>query len=89
VAAAHRRYTYILDNIPLPTSQRRHSRFGRVAGHAEANLLKSALITTEGGELMGEAIRSKLCGLPFDGSDLERVRWEILAASPPLRSEFA
>ena len=38
---------------------------------------------------MGEAIPSKLCGRPFDGADLERIRREILAASPPLRSEIA
>jgi hypothetical protein len=38
---------------------------------------------------MGEAIGSKLCGRPFDGSDLETIRGEILAANPPLRSEIA
>lgn len=38
---------------------------------------------------MGEAIPSKLCGRPFDGSDLETFRGEILAANPPLRSEIA
>jgi hypothetical protein len=38
---------------------------------------------------MGEAIPSKLCGRPFDGADLERIRREILAASPPLRSQIA
>ena len=38
---------------------------------------------------MGEAIPSKLCGRPFDGADLERIRREIVAANPPLRSEIA
>ena len=38
---------------------------------------------------MGERIPSKLCGRPFDGSDLERIRGEIVAANPPLRSEIA
>jgi len=38
---------------------------------------------------MGDEIPSKLCGRPFDGSDLERIRGEIVAASPPLRSEIA
>ena len=38
---------------------------------------------------MGEAIPGKLCGRPFDGADLERIRREIVAASPPLRSEIA
>ena len=38
---------------------------------------------------MGDAIPSKLCGRPFDGADLERIRREIVAANPPLRSEIA
>ena len=38
---------------------------------------------------MDGEIPSKLCGRPFDGADLERVRREILAASPALRSEIA
>ena len=38
---------------------------------------------------MGEAIPSKLCGRPFDGAELERIRREIVAANPPLRSEIA
>jgi hypothetical protein len=42
-----------------------------------------------GREQMGEAIPSKLCGRPFDGSDLETIRREIVAANPPLRSEIA
>jgi hypothetical protein len=42
-----------------------------------------------GREQMGEAIPSKLCGRPFDGADLERIRREIAAANPLLRSEIA
>ena len=42
-----------------------------------------------GREQMGEAIPSKLCGRPFNGSDLETIRREIVAANPPLRSEIA
>ena len=38
---------------------------------------------------MGETIPSKLCGRPFDGAELERIRREIVAANPPLRSEIA
>lgn len=38
---------------------------------------------------MGEVIPSKLCGRPFDGADLERIRSKILTANPPLRSEIA
>ena len=38
---------------------------------------------------MGDAIPSKLCGRPFDGADLERIRREIVAANPPLRSKIA
>jgi len=38
---------------------------------------------------MGEAIPSKLCGRPFDGADLERIRAEIVGASPPMRAEIA
>jgi hypothetical protein len=38
---------------------------------------------------MGEAIPSKLCGRPFDGAELERIRREIVAANPPLRAEIA
>jgi hypothetical protein len=38
---------------------------------------------------MGKAIPSKLCGRPFDGADLERIRAEMAAANPPLRSEIA
>jgi hypothetical protein len=38
---------------------------------------------------MGEAIPSKLCGRPFDGADLEKIRREIVAANPPLRSQIA
>lgn len=38
---------------------------------------------------MGEEIPSKLCGRLFDGADLERMRAEIVAANPPLRSEIA
>jgi hypothetical protein len=43
----------------------------------------------KGRKQMGEAIPSKLCGRPFDGSDLETIRGEILAANPRLRSEIA
>ena len=42
-----------------------------------------------GQKQMGEAIPSKLCGRPFDSADLERIRREIVAANPPLRSEIA
>jgi hypothetical protein len=42
-----------------------------------------------GREQMGDAIPSTLCGRPFDAADLERIRGEILAANPPLRSEIA
>jgi len=42
-----------------------------------------------GREKMGKAIPSKLCGRPFDGSDLETIRREIVAANPRLRSEIA
>jgi hypothetical protein len=38
---------------------------------------------------MGETIPSKLCGRPFDGAELERIRREIVAANPPLRAEIA
>ena len=38
---------------------------------------------------MGDAIPRKLCGRPFDEADLERIRREIVAANPPLRSEIA
>ena len=38
---------------------------------------------------MGEAIPSKLCGRPFDSAELERIRREIVAANPQLRSEIA
>jgi hypothetical protein len=38
---------------------------------------------------MVDGIPVKLCGRPFDGSDLERIRAEIVAADPPLRSEIA
>jgi hypothetical protein len=38
---------------------------------------------------MGEAIPSKLCGRPFDETDLEKIRHEIVAACPRLRSEIA
>ena len=38
---------------------------------------------------MDEEIPSKLCGRAFDGADLERIRREIVAANPPLRSEIA
>jgi hypothetical protein len=38
---------------------------------------------------MDVEIPSKLCGRPFDGSDLETIRREIVAAKPPLRSEIA
>ena len=37
---------------------------------------------------MGEAIPSKLCGRPFDGADLERIRREIVADVPYLNSWF-
>jgi hypothetical protein len=42
-----------------------------------------------GREQMGNAIPSTLCGRPFDAADLERIRREIVAADPPLRSEVA
>ena len=42
-----------------------------------------------GREQMGEEIPSRLCGRPFDAADLERIRREIMAANPPLRSEIA
>jgi len=38
---------------------------------------------------MDEKIPSRLCGRAFDEMDLERVRREIVAADPPLRSEIA
>jgi len=38
---------------------------------------------------MGEEIPSRLCGRPFDGADLERIRREIGEANPPLRAEIA
>jgi hypothetical protein len=38
---------------------------------------------------MSETIPSKLCGRPFDGAELERIRREIVAANPPLRAEIA
>jgi hypothetical protein len=38
---------------------------------------------------MDEKIPSRLCGRAFDEADLERVRREIVAADPPLRSEIA
>jgi hypothetical protein len=38
---------------------------------------------------MGEVIPSTLCGRPFDGADLERIRREIVAADPLLRAEVA
>ena len=40
------------------------------------------------GEMDGE-IPSRLCGRAFTGADLERIRREIVAADPPLRSEIA
>jgi hypothetical protein len=42
-----------------------------------------------GWEQMGDVIPSTLCGRPFDGADLERIRGEIVAADPPLRAEVA
>jgi hypothetical protein len=42
-----------------------------------------------GREQMGDAIPSTLCGRSFDAADLERIRREIVAAEPPLRSEIA
>jgi hypothetical protein len=42
-----------------------------------------------GREQMGEAIPSKLCGRPFDGVDLARIRGEIVVANPPLRAQIA
>jgi hypothetical protein len=42
-----------------------------------------------GREQMDKAIPSKLCGRPFDGADLERIRREIVSANPPLRSQIA
>jgi hypothetical protein len=38
---------------------------------------------------MDEVIPSRLCVRPFEGADVERIRREIVAADPPLRSEIA
>ncbi len=38
---------------------------------------------------MGEALPSRLCGRPFDGADVERIRSAVRAADPPLRAEIA
>jgi Domain of unknown function (DUF4338) len=38
---------------------------------------------------MGAVLASTRCGRPFDVADLERIRREIVAADPPLRSEIA
>lgn len=38
---------------------------------------------------MDELIPSRLCGRPFDGADLGRIRQAITEAEPPLRAEIA
>ena len=38
---------------------------------------------------MDELIPSRLCGRPFDGADLERIRAAVTEADPPLRAEIA
>ena len=38
---------------------------------------------------MDEEIPSRLCGRAFDEADLERIRREIVSATPPLRAEIA
>lgn len=38
---------------------------------------------------MAEEIPSKLCGRALDWCDLQRIRFEIEAANPPLREEVA
>lgn len=38
---------------------------------------------------MDELIPSRLCGRPFDGADLERIRQAVTEADPPLRAEIA
>jgi hypothetical protein len=38
---------------------------------------------------MDELIPRRLCGRPFDGADLERIREAVTEADPPLRAEIA